>query len=171
MVTTTKASLATRMKQIPIEVLPKTFRDAVTFTRELGIQYLWIDALCILQDDEDDWEKESSKMASIYQNSYLTIAATASNASNKRCFRPSKPSVIFKFANTAPNPPSSTIGSTDMLLYPETCISRAFLFDDAPLNTRAWTLQEMLLSCRTINFTKDQVFWHCLSELPPRMGQ
>lgn len=65
------------MRGIPWELLPTTFRDAIQVTKGLGIRYLWIDSLCIIQDDDVDWKEESSKMASIYQNSFLTICATA----------------------------------------------------------------------------------------------
>lgn len=61
--------------------LPPSFRDAVIVTRELGIRDLWIDSLCIVQDDLDDWRKESAEMGRIYGMSFLTIiAAGASNS-------------------------------------------------------------------------------------------
>ncbi|KAL2196280.1 heterokaryon incompatibility protein-domain-containing protein [Corynascus similis CBS 632.67] len=55
--------------------LPVTYRDAITLTRRLGIRYIWIDSLCIVQDDKDDWRREAAKMADVYSNAYLTIAA------------------------------------------------------------------------------------------------
>jgi hypothetical protein len=58
--------------------LPKSFQDAVTVTRGLGLRYLWIDALCIAQDDKSDWELESGNMAAIYRNVYLVIGADMS---------------------------------------------------------------------------------------------
>lgn len=77
MIKTTKDSVAAWMRGIPWLELPKTFRDAITITRALGSRFLWIDALCILQGDIKDWEIESAKMASIYSNSFLTLAVTA----------------------------------------------------------------------------------------------
>jgi len=77
MVRTTTSSITAWTQAIPWDRLPKTFQDAITITRELEIRYLWIDALCIVQDDIQDWETESANMANIYSNSYLTIAATA----------------------------------------------------------------------------------------------
>ncbi|KAK3316863.1 heterokaryon incompatibility protein-domain-containing protein, partial [Apodospora peruviana] len=56
--------------------LPKTFQDAVVITRELGVRYLWIDALCIIQGDKADWAAESARMADVYGNAYLVIAAS-----------------------------------------------------------------------------------------------
>jgi hypothetical protein len=56
--------------------LPQTLRDAIFLTRYLGIRYLWVDCLCIVQDDNADWEREASRMADVYSNAYLTLRAT-----------------------------------------------------------------------------------------------
>src|SRR4051794_22873221 len=87
MATTTKATKSTRLKSIPLVKLPKSFREAVFITRRLGYLYLWIDSLCIVQDDKEDWQQESAKMADIYENAALTIAASDSADSHKGCFR------------------------------------------------------------------------------------
>jgi len=69
-----------RLKQgIPLNGFDATIRDAILVTRALGIDYLWIDSLCISQDHESkDWNEQSSKMNSIYGDSILTIAAANS---------------------------------------------------------------------------------------------
>lgn len=61
--------------------LPRSFRDAIRITRELGFRYLWIESLCILQDSLEDWQKESAAMRDVYRNAALTISASASNNS------------------------------------------------------------------------------------------
>jgi hypothetical protein len=61
---------------IVFETLPALFQDAVLTTWKLGIQYLWIDSICIIQDSKDDWEAESAKMGSVYRNAYVTIVAS-----------------------------------------------------------------------------------------------
>lgn len=61
---------------IGFESLPALFQDAIVTTQKLGIQYLWIDSLCIIQDSEDDWQAESAKMGSVYRNAKVTIAAS-----------------------------------------------------------------------------------------------
>jgi len=66
---------------VDLQALPNTFRDAITLTTRLGYSYLWIDSLCIYQDSERDWERESSKMGDIYRNAVLTIAASSSKSS------------------------------------------------------------------------------------------
>src|ERR1700733_7877539 len=63
---------------IPLSSLSRTFREAIEFTQKLGIGYLWIDALCIIQDSQEDWSHEALLMSSVYSNSYLNIAATSS---------------------------------------------------------------------------------------------
>jgi DNA gyrase inhibitor GyrI len=69
-----------------IDTLPKTFQDAITITQRLGIKYLWIDCLCIFQDDPTDWEKEASRMSTVYRNAYVTISAAGSTDSFSGCF-------------------------------------------------------------------------------------
>lgn len=86
--TTTKATRRRRLNGILLEELPQTFLDAVLITRKLGVQYLWIDALCIVQDETLDWEAQSAKMADIYSGSYLTISALHSPNSRSGCFSP-----------------------------------------------------------------------------------
>ncbi|KAF1924124.1 heterokaryon incompatibility, partial [Didymella exigua CBS 183.55] len=66
--------------------LPKTFQDAVLVTRALGLRYLRIDSLCTLQDSHTDWEREASRMASVYMDAYVTISAAASSNSDGGLF-------------------------------------------------------------------------------------
>lgn len=76
-------------RSIPWDRTPTTFRDAIEFARGLGLRYIWIDSLCIIQHDTgnpSDWQKESSRMASIYENSYVTLAAVTSKDSTISCF-------------------------------------------------------------------------------------
>jgi len=64
-------------QSIPIRRLPRNFRDAVETCRRLGIQYVWIDSLCILQDSTEDWQKEALEMHRVYRNAEVTIIAYA----------------------------------------------------------------------------------------------
>ncbi|KAH8813288.1 heterokaryon incompatibility protein-domain-containing protein [Xylogone sp. PMI_703] len=84
--TTTPENIKEYQQGVPWEALPTTFRDAITFTLALEVHHLWIDSLCIIQKDTKDWEVESSKMANVYENAYLTLAATASNNGSEGCF-------------------------------------------------------------------------------------
>ena len=85
--TLTSSNEAELTERVSWQALPPTFRDAITVTRELGVRYIWIDSLCIRQDDRSDWHSESKKMRAVYQNAVLTIAATASNDSYSGLFR------------------------------------------------------------------------------------
>jgi hypothetical protein len=83
---TTRGTIADRETRIPWSLLPKTFQDAIKFIRRLGLRYLWIDTICIIQDDTDDWLRESSRMHSVYKNAFLTIAAASSRDSRDGLF-------------------------------------------------------------------------------------
>lgn len=115
-------------------------------------------------DNTDDWEKESANMASIYQNSYLNIAASTAPDSNGGCLYTPKPATSFQFQT------SRTYGRGQQQLNgPEAIPQTAFVrpsgsirsLETSPLNTRAWVLQEVFLSRRTIHFTEDQIYWFC----------
>jgi hypothetical protein len=81
MLTTTMRDINQRKSEITLKSMPKTFQDAVFVTRALGISYLWIDSLCIVQDSLGDWEKEAELMGQVYKNATLTIAAETRAAS------------------------------------------------------------------------------------------
>src|SRR5947209_7177591 len=83
---TTTSNEQVHLKGLDTATLPQTFCDAVIITKHLGFRYLWIDALCIIQDSQSDWQTESANMASIYQGSSLTIAASSSSNSDGGCF-------------------------------------------------------------------------------------
>jgi hypothetical protein len=69
----TTSNLSQHKRRLVWNNLPLAFKESICIVRKLGIQYLWIDSLCILQDDAEDWELESGRMANIYQNSAVTI--------------------------------------------------------------------------------------------------
>jgi hypothetical protein len=73
---TLRANIQSRERQLEVAQLPQTLKDAILMTRSLGIQYLWIDSLCIVQDNHEEWAIESSKMADIYSSAWLVVAAT-----------------------------------------------------------------------------------------------
>jgi hypothetical protein len=79
------ATLPERLRVINMSDLPLTFRDAITISRQLGVPYVWIDSMCIIQDSKEDWEKEAASMASVYSEAFLTMAATSSTNSSKGC--------------------------------------------------------------------------------------
>lgn len=89
---TTRGTLEDNKAGIAWSRLPQTFQNAIVFARRLGLNYLWIDNLCIIQEDEDDWLNEGSKMAEIYPNATITLAATcATDWNNGLYVRPRSP--------------------------------------------------------------------------------
>ncbi|KAF4610641.1 hypothetical protein D9613_007169 [Agrocybe pediades] len=82
---TTRETIADHMRGIPFDHLPKTFQDAITITRCLGLRYIWIDSLCIIQHDRADWEQQSALMADIYGRCYLNIATTRAGGGHEGC--------------------------------------------------------------------------------------
>ncbi|KAI0116822.1 heterokaryon incompatibility protein-domain-containing protein [Daldinia grandis] len=147
--------------------LPKTFQDAVRLSRFLGSDYLWIDSLCIIQGSEDDWIHESKAMMDVYRYSTCNIAATAAQGPTEGCFYSRDPTVVSPLEFSIRLREGEGEGDDD---YDDRPVNKYLFFLDgtwdvniehAPLNKRAWVLQERTLSPRQIHCTKDQLFWEC----------
>ncbi|KAF2806431.1 HET-domain-containing protein [Mytilinidion resinicola] len=134
--------------------LPETFRDAITTTRKLGIPFLWIDSLCIIQDSAVDWSTESSKMGQIYKNSYLNLAAAAAKDSTEGLFFPRSPLQFVPCHVRAGR--TGNMRSVRSTYSPEGAGS-----DEMILYSRAWVFQEWLLAPRTLIFGKNELLWEC----------
>jgi hypothetical protein len=119
----------------------------------MGIAYLWIDSLCIIQfgDDKADWKREAVRMNDVYSGAYCTIAATAAanadsgfldthHRTENVCVQDEKQRQLF--------------ASTDVDDFDHDVV-------ETPLNTRAWVFQESVLSCRTVHFSVNQMYWEC----------
>ena len=83
---TTTANLANHKKNIPFGWLPQTFRDAIKVTRQLGLNFIWIDALCIIQDDVEDKAREIPQMGYVYSKAHVTLSASHSSSSHSGLF-------------------------------------------------------------------------------------
>jgi hypothetical protein len=86
---TSKRNLMERHKRIQFDLLPKTIQDAIHITRKVGVRFLWVDALCIIQptpEDNTDWVYESTQMGLYYEGALFTIAAAAASDSAQGCF-------------------------------------------------------------------------------------
>lgn len=156
----TKDTLATLSTNgFSLDACPQTIKDAILITRRLGVEYLWIDALCILQDDREDWARESSNMAKIYQNALVTLAAESSTSSTGGLLIERQ---ILKYPTTRShlfwdplvNQPTGHLLEPAQSSWPKSVLR-------APLQTRGWTLQERLMAPRILHFTKNGVFWEC----------
>ncbi|KAH6665936.1 hypothetical protein B0J14DRAFT_660071 [Halenospora varia] len=130
--------------------LPKTFQDAITVTRALGIRYLWIDSLCIIQDSKSDWAAEATLMEDVFSSACCTIAASSANSSDG--FLGSRSTRNFVTIPTASDGPYYICDTIDDF---RTDV------EEGLLNRRGWVLQERALSPRTIHFTSNQAYWEC----------
>jgi Heterokaryon incompatibility protein (HET) len=149
---TYKSNIEEFKRGIDVKLLPKTFQDAVHVTRGLGLQRLWIDSLCIVQDDEDDWETESKFMERVFSSAYCTIAASCASGSSDGFLksRPARRCVIMQASSgNAPYYVCEVIDDFHRDV------------DQSELNQRGWVLQERALSRRTIYFTETQSYWEC----------
>lgn len=162
---TITANLDSHQEEIPWSSLPPVFRDSITYVRHLGISLLWIDSLCIVQDDKEDWRMEAAKMASIYQNAYLVISASKSHNSEDG---------LFGGINGESNPvvipiPSSSQGSalcfrksfTHLPGYMDQRLVKRSLL---PTFNRGWIFQERLLASRVLHFGPQELSWECLED-------
>jgi hypothetical protein len=84
--TTTKDTLEDRISLVEFDASSKTFAQAVEITRSLGVRYLWIDSLCIIQDSQEDWARESEKMGDIYHSATLTLSAASAQNTTQGLF-------------------------------------------------------------------------------------
>ncbi|OTA93908.1 hypothetical protein M434DRAFT_395149 [Hypoxylon sp. CO27-5] len=145
---------------VEVGKLPRTVQDAMHIMRELGLEYLWVDALCIMQDNKTDWEQQSGKMCSIYERAYLTIAASTAHSANisflnKDNLRPKPQYYATKTGLTLAARVQCANGHHYQPEY-----NRHQVVPD-PISTRGWALQESLLSTRIIFYSAEELQWRC----------
>jgi hypothetical protein len=152
---TTRNNYYSHLAGIPFEKLPKTFQDAVLLAQGAGVEYIWIDSLCIIQNDIQDWHTEASNMTGVYKNATLVIAASDANDSTEGLFiteRSQKPIMTVPYV-------------VDGVIQGHYNITQSQTHPKDPaegiLNTRAWALQERLLAQRIVFFMRESVYWRC----------
>ncbi|QDS72602.1 hypothetical protein FKW77_001509 [Venturia effusa] len=153
---TTSENVSVHRKQILMDALPPAFQQAIQLTRALGIQYLWIDALCILQDDAADWAREAGRMADVYAHCFLTISLTTLSC----------PLEALDIHNH-PTRKLDTVQAEEKF-HPTSWYHDLGVMDEKrieanlyPLTTRAWAFQERILSPRTVHLSSDELLWEC----------
>ena len=146
---TTKDTLIEHQKGIEWNQLPRTFQEALILTYKLGLRYLWIDSLCIVQDDLEDWRTEGGKMADIYAHSYMTFAATNSMDSKGGLCNP-LPRGELCTVDTADGPFKVRILQE---------YNSSPYRSSMPLMQRAWFFQEQILAPRIVYFAQYELFW------------
>lgn len=150
-------NISTMQRGINQEALPRTFQDAIFLVRELGIKYLWIDALCIIQDDVADVHREIALMGKIYQGALLNIGGLLNQGTTKE-------TEVGLF--TTRDPRQHTPFAVNIRWFGKDLQLRVYgsaAFEEiakAPLMGRGWVLQERLLSPRSFYFG-EQIHWEC----------
>lgn len=154
-------------RDIPIRQLPKTFQDAIYVTFELGISYIWIDSLCIIQDSKEDWTHEAKRMGDVYLHGEFNISATAYKDGSSGLFSERKALSLKHFPLYV-----------DFVLVQkgENLIAKGhykgyyILWDysefhdkveNGILFSRAWVAQERALSPALLHYTREQIWWEC----------
>jgi hypothetical protein len=134
---TTRGNIDDFKRSIPVSKLPQTFADAIAVTLAVGLHYLWVDSLCIVQDSVTDWEKESSMMGRIYENAELTIAACSSMDSAGGCHL-----TLQQQPSLGINPlAQDDLDYDDILSYPgmvRSKVANPFAVNNSPLSERGW---------------------------------
>ena len=147
--------------------LPATIADAVHLTRLLGFRYLWVDSLCIVQDDHDDWQREAARMCDVYRLAYLTITASraADDAEGFSGIRTGFAGVAVRVCAPSASVPVSTSASAyEAVIHLRPDHPKAESYRDyhsAPLDARGWTLQEACLSRAQLRFYSLETVWTC----------
>ncbi|KAF4952468.1 hypothetical protein FGADI_6702 [Fusarium gaditjirri] len=151
---TTTSNVVAYSNEIKFEALPHTFKDAVCTTRALGVEYLWIDSLCIIQGPGGDFETESSRMEQVFSSAYCVIAASSALGQfdgflKDRTQSSENDYVAFSHERNAP--------------FYVCCFLDDFNNDvlEGSMNKRGWVLQERALARRTIYFTDKQTYFEC----------
>ena len=165
----TTQNMAALKTAVPLQHLSRVFQDALAVTRELGYHYLWIDSLCIVQDSLDDWRSESLRMGDVYKNSTCNLSSLGPDGSHG----------LLKSSRADEIPTLETLveyrirsGAGVMVPFLTGARYYGLIFDragrgtwrdveEAPLNRRAWVLQERVLSPRILHFGHAQMFWEC----------
>ncbi|EPE32859.1 hypothetical protein GLAREA_05871 [Glarea lozoyensis ATCC 20868] len=156
--TTNLETLSTRLSLIALDSMPLAFRDAIRLARILDIRYLWIDSLCIIQDDKEDWEIESSKMAEIFSNAYLTVVASYGATCNesflRRAHMPKSCTVPVKLSN-------GINGKFGLRYRRHGLTDKMAEFHNGKWVSRGWTFQEERLAKRVLMFGENKFFFDC----------
>jgi hypothetical protein len=163
----TSATLEELRQKVVFDDASKTLREAVEVTRRLGIPYIWIDSLCIIQEGDggEDWNKEAPKMSEVYNNATLTISAGVSKSSATGLFPSREDRNSTQKVVTIHEPESDStvfarfrrgdVFSTTALAHSST------MLEQPHIGSRGWVLQEDLLSPRILQFRKEEMTWSC----------
>ncbi|WAO86313.1 HET domain-containing protein [Fusarium falciforme] len=172
-ITTKTTNIEQYKNEIPWGELSKTFQEAIIFAGLMGVESIWIDSLCIIQNSAEDWSAEAVKMASYYCNSEFTIAATASTDGAGGLYHPT-PLVETAIEIEGFDPKTQSefrVGARRPLAHLHDALEdRTKIVDRFPLLSRGWVYQERILSRRFLHFGPREVHWECHEEVNCQCG-
>ncbi|KAH7080586.1 heterokaryon incompatibility protein-domain-containing protein [Paraphoma chrysanthemicola] len=162
---TTRPNIEKHKLQISLSDLPKTFQDFVEFAQGLGVKYIWIDSLCIIQDDREDWHSEAERMGDVYRNAALVVAASGAKDSTEGLHVTDWPrTVVYRLPYRNRGVCDGTFNLTRVRKGQLDPINGA-------LDTRAWALQEQYLARRMVTFMPGGMSWICESISYDELGR
>ncbi|KAI1117979.1 HET domain-containing protein [Nemania sp. NC0429] len=155
----TKSNITDLTSFIPWDDIPKAYQQSIEVTRRLGIEHIWIDSLCIIQDDTEDWKREAGKMKEVYGSSYLNIAAVQAADSHGSLFASSTLGAEYP-ARKISRDPSIQIRPQPHLTH-RYFGSNYYQTSRHPLLQRGWVLQERILAPRVVYYDAAELKWEC----------
>lgn len=144
---------------IDVHNMPATFQDAIFVAKKLGIRYLWIDALCIVQDDRDDWEVEAVKMCDVFAHSQVTISAARNSSSADSFLRRSPDELLSVQFHSTLEP--DVLDQYFIRLEPRHYDPTGRELEQSTWASRAWVFQEVLMSTRQLIFGNKALQFRC----------
>ena len=139
---------------LPMDEISQSIKDAIKVVRAVGMRYLWVDALCIIQDSEVDKNSEIATMDGVYYRALFTISAESAATAQEGFLAPRDTPTSYQVPVRCPDGSFGT-----MCLYSYDKRDGSSSLD--PLETRAWTFQESILSTRLAIFSSKTLKWHC----------
>lgn len=156
-----KSNMVDLLKHISITELPTTYREGISITLALGFSYIWIDSLCIIQDDEQDWAKEAAMMKDVFEHCSINLSATAAPDSSQSNFTHRDPTSIPLLEIDTLNQKWEGPGQSKHWLARSWIDLRREEISSSALHSRAWVFQEANLARRRIDLARSQMWWHC----------
>ncbi|KAJ9606194.1 hypothetical protein H2200_009155 [Cladophialophora chaetospira] len=153
-------TLQQHLEKIDIKELTPTFRDTITLVRRLGLKYVWIDSLCIVQDDPADFAREAARMALIYSQAHVVIAATRGSTGDAGLFHNRRAAQKLTMPDTHRHK-GSYLHVTEAISHEAFLTNDPYRFNSTPLFERAWCFQERLLGKRVVHFSEDEIIFEC----------
>jgi hypothetical protein len=158
-VTTNKSNLTAHMHGLRIEWLPETIRHAITIVRRLNIRYLWVDALCIVQDSWEDWANEAARIHTYLSNTALVLSAAAGGNAGAGIFH-TRPGNLMTVSFEEQTPTKDCLRGE---IYIRTPLESARQTLEKNVLRRAWMIQEVVIPNRVLIWGAAQNYWNCWS--------